>query len=174
MSVSDQSINKSPVQLLRFLGISGPDAPNRLFDFVQGTVDLVPWWINSLVQGRATSVTPGVAALGFLVFPAAAATVPENQRWLVVAMSLNAPVSTAAHTLQVCGAWDDNTTGADVLAVGESGPLGANPSNNVVDCLRGELLILSAGDRLGCILEINTGATPAAVGLNFRYASFAV
>lgn len=172
MSVSDQAINKSPIQLLRFLGISGPDSPNRLLDLVQGTVDLLPWWINSLTQGRATSITPASGALSFLNFPAASTLVPADQRWLVTALSINAPVSVAAHTLQVRGAWVDNTTGAGVLAVGEAGALGTFPSNIVVDGLRGETLLLSPGDRLGCILEFNTGATPAAIGLNFRYAAF--
>lgn len=168
MSVSDQAVNRNPTALLRFLGLSGPDAPNRLNDAVDGTVDLLPWWAFSSEQSVIGTFTPGVAVLGFF----AVNVVPAGQRWYISQFSINSSVA-AAHQYQLVCAYDELATSA-IHLVGEVGPLvnalGRVPAIGISS--RKDFVILSPSDRIGCFVSTNVGAAPAAVFVNYKYAVF--
>jgi len=169
MSVSDGAVNRNPSQLLRFLGLSGPDAPNRVADVVVGGVPLLPWWLLANEQVGVASAAPGVGFVGLLT--TASLTVPADQRWIITAFSVST-VLAAAHTIKLMGAFSMEGFS---FAVGVAQAFVALEAANV-DAFNGRgrdaWWTLKPGEIVGPFIAGNTGAAPAAVNLRIKFVSY--
>jgi len=169
MSISDYPVITNPAQLLRFLGVSGPEAPDRVSSLIQAQVNILPWWLASLEQTLNVSMALGAGVVGLLT--TAATLVPANQRWLVVAFSGVSTVG-AAGTLKLTAGY--SRAGASFVS-GASNE-GAAAELVVVDGFAGRgrdgWLLLNPGDSIGMMVQRNTAAAPGAVTTNLRYVSF--
>ena len=155
MPVSDQPINKVPQFLLRLLGISGPDHPSRLLDFVQGQVDLLPWWLASLEISKQATLTSTASTTGFVT--QAAFTVPADKRWIVVQAGLRTtPI--AGGSISAIGAVRDAVAN-DTYPVGNFINSVTNPSTGAGDLVPGGrpgFLLLGPQFELGAYVASNS------------------
>lgn len=146
MSVANVPVNKQPTQLLRMLGISGPDAPNRLRDQIDGSLDLLPWILDSYANDQQFTTVPGAAVPGSI----AMATVPASQIWCVTRFSLQSGALAAGQTYQYGGAQLVGSTGTTLYLVGPASAVqtGINAACGVECLVPGDYLLLRPGDQL--------------------------
>lgn len=168
MSVQEQFVNRQPTQLMRLLGLSGPDAPNRLAELISGTIDLTQWLFEATASALTATLTPGVAALGNQT---ASFTVPAGQRWAVTRLVTSATLA-AAHTYQF-GVYQGYAGGQPTFACGTPSGIFTGPAFVLHDALGPALIIGNPGDQFGLALLTNTGAAPSIVTVNIRFTSFA-
>jgi len=167
--ISDFPVNKNPGQLLRFLGLSGPDAPNRVMDLIQGNVDLLPWWMLANEQTGSAQATPAAGATGL----SATLTVPANQRWLLTRFTISTAQLVAGHTYSLVGVIQG--IGGFSFPVGQSINVAAL-AFGYQDCFMGNgrtaWELANPGDDIGVNVIATVGATPAETRLRIRYVSF--
>lgn len=171
MSVSNQPLNKLPSGLLRFLGVSGPDAPNRLLDSVQGTIDLFNWWAQAIEYTQNTTVA--LLGGGYHL----AYTVPAGQRWIVTGFNCRQGLSGAGQIVQLTCAHREFVTG-NIILVGETGArtvwtAGSLFATATGISIRGEYLVLGPGDDLGAFANETGAGGMVACNVTLRLASFA-
>lgn len=168
--ISQGAVNRNPAQLLRFLGLSGPDSPNFVHDGISGTVPLLPWWLLANEQIGSAQAAPGVGAVGLLA--TAALTVPADQRWIITTFTVSTPQIAAAHTLRLAGGFSQ---GGFQFVVG---PVVSFIALEIgfVDCFNGRgrdaWWTLNPGESIGPIVVGNTGAAPGNVNLRIKYVSY--
>lgn len=171
--ISQFPVFRNPSQLLRFLGLSGPDAPDRVNDGIQGSMDLLPWWLAASEQNLSVIVTPGVGALGLQT--AAATIVPKDQRWIITSFSITTATLPVAHTYRITPGVFLGGLQALVFGVGQAASAIAG-EQIIVDAFegkaRGSWLLLQPFDNVGAFINNNVGATPAVVTLNIRFTTF--
>jgi hypothetical protein len=174
VSVSEFPVNKNPQQLLRFLGLSGPDAPSRVTDFIQGQADLLPWWTYSQEQKVNVVQVIGIGTVGFIA--GTGLTVPAGRRWFVSAFSVLVNCDAAGEICMAQPAWDGGT---GVFVAGPPTPLvqfaAATQQFGGSDAglARGHsYLLLNAGERLGAFVLRHEGATSAQLTFNVAYTQF--
>jgi len=169
MSVSLFPVNRYPTALLRFLGLTGPDAPSRVEEMIRGQVDLLYWWLEANAVVGTQLVTPGVGGTGFPTLT----TVPATQRWLLIDLTIGSAALPAAHTLEVVGCTRRGSP-LTVFVVGDAqvavvgGIMG-------LDCFAGvnrPCILLNPGEQVGAYVRQNTGATPPQLTVNYRYVPF--
>lgn len=170
MSVSDFPVYRNPSQLLRFLGLSGPDAPNRVADQISGDVNLLPWWLLANEQIGSAQAAPAAAAVGLLV--AASLTVPADQRWIITTFTVSTAPIAAAHTLRLAGGFSQ---GGFLFVVGPNYSFVAG-EQGFVDAFAGRgrdaWWTLGPGESIGPVVVGNTGAAPGNVTLRIKYVSY--
>ena len=170
MSVSDQSVNRQPSQLLRFLGISGADAPNRVADVVQGTVDLLPWWAYGSEQGVQATITYATLVTGFLSL--ATLNVPDDARWLVTMLSCRTAPG-AGNTI-AAGVGLNDVDANHFYAFGPQTVAVVNPGLGAIGVLDGRPNYLLIGQRwkIGGWVSQHTGASSSSVIITARFIQF--
>lgn len=167
--ISAFPVIRNPTHLLRFLGLSGPDAPDRVAEMIQCDINLLPWLLSPLEQTLNTSVTPGVGVVGLLT--TVAATVPANQRWLVTGHTVFSTLA-AAHTYRVAAGYQQNGLSFKLGLAQAAVALEAATVDGFAGRGRDGWLLLAPGDALGVMVESNTGAAPSAILCNFRFTAF--
>ena len=171
MSVSDQFVNRNPAQLLRFLGMSGPDSPNRVLDGITGTLDLFPWWLAAAEQDATGIVTPAAAFTGTIQI--ASLIVPAGQRWLITAFTIATNALVAAHTYKMAAVYTQNVVTTYVLGTPETAiGLEVFALDGFQGIGRNGWILLGPGDFCAPLVMGNTGATPAQITVKVRYCSF--
>lgn len=173
--ISDFPVFRNPSQLLRYLGLSGPDAPNRVNDYIQGQLNLLPWWLAAAEQNLSVTFTPGAGVTGFLS-AGAAAVVPLNQRWIVSNFTAGNAANAAAHSLgYTCGYLQSTPQVGFALGNrGQFAALEAGAVDGFAGTARNSWLLLGPADVFGVWIHNNVGAAPALMSTSIRYSSFPV
>lgn len=170
--ISEFPVFRNPGQLLRFLGLSGPDAPNRVADFVQTSVDLLPWWLLASEQFVEESLAVAAGVTG-LVSSAATLKVPAGQRWIVTGLSLRSAPLAAATTIKCTGGYLRNVTRVQVLGLQQSFVAAeAVGVDSFIGNGRDSFVFLEPGDALGVFVAGYTGAAATNVLVGVTYCSF--
>lgn len=173
MPISDGSVNRNPGQLLRFLGLSGPDAPNRVNDLIQGTVDLLPWWLYASAQSIQNQIAIGAGVLGFLT--GNAITCPANQRWIISAHSCRRAALGAGNSIKVACAWQPGGGATQTHILGQFSSFVATEAP-AVDGFMGSgpaaYYFLNPGDQAGIYVVQNIGAAPDPITVDLRVVAY--